>query len=76
MAGASGGNSWLCSVAVLEDNIVLEAAVNVDPEELEMLFVGLAIPESELLPLPVAEEGVLAACKGIWGRVQHRIPSR
>ena len=65
-AGVSGGNTWFCSTAVVaEERMVLEAAVNVDPEELEMLLVGLAIPESELLPLPVAEEGVLAACKGI-----------
>ena len=45
--------------------MVLEAAASVDPEEDEMLLVGLAMPESELLlPLTVAvAEGVVTA----WG---------
>ena len=36
-------------------------AASVDPDEEEMLLVGLAMPESELLPLPVAAEGVVLA---------------
>ena len=60
IAGVSGGTSW-GSTAVAEERMVLEAAASVDPEEDEMLLVGLAMPESELLPLPVVAEGVLAA---------------
>ena len=55
--GASGG----ISSGVLE-RMVLEA-VSVDPDEDEMLLVGLAMPESELLlPLTVgAVDGVVTA---------------
>ena len=58
MEGASGG----ISSGVLESK-VLEVAVSVDPDEEEMLLVGLAMPESELLlPLTVgAVEGVVTA---------------
>ena len=57
--GGSDENSW-GSTAVAAEKIVLEVA-NVDEED-EMLLVGLAMPESELLPLPVAEGVLLTAC--------------
>ena len=67
MEGASGGISSGVSATVAtaeEESKVLEA-VSVDPDEDEMLLVGLAMPESELLlPLTVvAAEGVVTA----WG---------
>ena len=66
MEGASGGISSGVSATVAtaeEESKVLEA-VSVDPDEEEMLLVGLAMPESELLlPLTVvaAEGGVTAS---------------
>ena len=44
-------------------------AASVDPDEEEMLLVGLAMPESELLPLPavVTEEVVQVALREIVG---------
>ena len=64
MEGVSGGISSGGSIAppAEEESKVLEA-VSVDPEEDEMLLVGLAMPESELLlPLTVgAMDGVVTA---------------
>ena len=63
MEGASGGISSGVSVATADEESKVLEAVSVDPDEEEMLLVGLAMPESELLlPLTVgAVDGVVTA---------------